>query len=225
MTTENTNHDDTEKTAVELLQGINSGAVNPKTIGKPSRQQCIELLYAEGYTYPQICQVLKCCEKTINRDIKEISKRNELSPNVEFAKQFIGEMFNKALNHHSYLMRLARTKDASISEKAFSESAAWKVLKELIEKLQSLGYLPNKPTEVVGNFYHHSAIDAECTPVEMKKMLLEIEEAGKDAGVLDDGVKAKIETLRKRIEQTEIVQDIKQLEDQTLKKQEEQNEQ
>ena len=49
-------------------------------------------------------------------------------------------------------------------------------------------------------------------------------EAGKDAGVLDDGVKAKIETLRKRIEQTEIVQDIKQLEDQTLKKQEEQNE-
>ena len=224
MTVENTNHDDTEKTAVELIQGINSGAVNPKTIDKPNRQQCIELLISEGYTYPQIVQVLKCSEKTIYRDLKEIRARNELSPNVEFAKQFIGEVFNKALNHHSYLMRLARTKDASISEKALSESAAWKVLKDLIEKLQSLGYLPNKPTEVVGNFYHHSAVDAECTPVEMKKMLLELEEAGKDAGVLDDGVKAKIETLRKRIEQTEIVQDIKQLEDQTLKKQEEQNE-
>jgi DNA-binding CsgD family transcriptional regulator len=224
MTTENTNHDDTEKTAVELLQGINSGVIDPKTIDKQGRQQCIELLIAEGYTYPQIVQVLKCSEKTIYRDLKEVRKRNELSPNVEFAKQFIGEMFNKALNHQSYLMRLARTKDASISEKALSESAAWKVLKELIEKLQSLGYLPNKPTEVVGNFYHHSAIDDECTPVEMKKMLLELEEAGKDAGVLDDGVKAKIKILQTRVEQIEIVQDIKQLEDQTLKKQEEQNE-
>ena len=198
---------------------------DPETIDKPNRQQCIELLISEGYTYPQIVQVLKCSEKTIYRDLKEIRKRNELSPNVEFAKQFIGEMFNKALNHQSYLMRLARTKDASISEKALSESAAWKVLKELIEKLQSLGYLPNKPTEVVGNFYHHSAINDECTPVEMKKMLLELEEAGKDAGVLDDGVKAKIKILQTRVEQIEIVQDIKQLEDQTLKKNEEQDEQ
>ena len=217
MTTENTIPGDAKKTAVELLQAINSGTIDPKTLDKPDRQPCIELLIAEGYTYPQIVQVLKCSEKTIYRDLKEIRKRNELSPNVEFAKQFIGEVFNKALNHHSYLMRLARTKEASISEKALSESAAWKVLKELIEKLQSLGYLPSKPAEVVGNFYHHSAADSECTPAEMKKMLLELEETGKDAGVLDEGVKAKIEALRKKIEQTEIVQEIKQLEDQTLK--------
>lgn len=222
MTTDNTNQD-SKKNGVELLKGINSGTIDPKTLDKSGRQQCIELLVAEGYIQSQIGQALKCSEKTVSRDLKDIKDRNALSPNVEFAKQFIGEMFNKALNHHSYLMRLARTKDASVPEKAQSEFAAWKVLKELIEKLQSLGYLPSKPTEVVGNFYHHSMVDAECTPDEMKKMLLELEEAGKEAGVLDDGVKAKIETLRKRIEQTEIVQDIKQLEDQTLKQKEEPN--
>ena len=222
MTTNNTV--DPERSAVQLLQEINSGAVDPKIISKESRKQCIELLDAEGYPQQHVSQLLKCSEKTVYRDLKEIKARNALSPNVEFAKQLIGDMLKKARNHHSYLVRLARIKDASISEKVISESAAWKVFKELVEKFQSLGYLPSKPTEVIGNFYHHSAGDAERTPAEIKKMLFELEETGREEEVLDDGVKIKIETLRKRIEQVEIVQDIKQLKDQTLKKNGEENE-
>jgi len=218
------NAGDFECSAVQLLQEINSGVIDPKIISKESRKQCTELLDAEGYTQQHISQLLRCSEKTVYRDLKEIKVRNALSPDADFAKQLIGDMFKKAMNHHNYLVRLSRIKDASIPEKVISASAAWKVIKELVEKLQSLGYLPNKPTEVVGNFFHHSAGDNECTPVEIKKMLLDLEEAGREEGVLDDGVKSNIETLRKRIEKTEIVQDIKQLKDRTLKKKEEENE-
>jgi len=222
MTTNNTN--DPERSAVQLLQEINANLLDAKTLDKSSRQRCIELLIAEGYGYQHISQALKISEKTVGRDMKKIRTRNELTPSIEFAEETIGDLFRQGLNHHAYLMRLARIKDASISEKMQSEFAAWKVLKELIEKLQSLGYLPSKPTEIIGSFYHHTDNDENNSPETMRKMLLGIEEAAKDAGVLDKEVVAKIELLKARIAQSEIVVDIKQLEDKTLKEREEDHE-
>jgi len=134
-------------------------------------------------------------------------------------------MFKKAMNHHSYLTRLARMKDASISEKVQSEFAAWKVLKELIERLQSLGYLPSQPAEIVGTFYHRSDDSENNSPEAMRKMLVNIEEAAKDAGLLDGEVVTKIKVLKARIAQSEIAVEIKQLEDKTLEVQEKDNEQ
>ena len=121
------------KSSVQLLQEINSGLTDPAILDKSSRQQCIELLIAEGYTHAQIAQLLKCSEKTVSRDIKELRRRNELSPNLSFAKEFIGDMFKKAMTHHSYLMRLARAKETPAGDKIAAEISAWKVIKELIE--------------------------------------------------------------------------------------------
>lgn len=208
---------DGEASAVKLLQEINSGITDPKLLDKQDRQLCVEMLVSEGYTHFQIAQVLKCSEKTISRDMKDIRQHNELTPNLEFAKQFIGEVFQKAMNHNNYLMRLARMKDASISEKMQSEFAAWKVLKELTEKLQSLGYLPSRPAEVIGTFYHHSDGSEDDSPDAMRKMLLNIEQTAKDADLLDSEMINKIDMLKARIHQSEITSDIKLLEAETLK--------
>jgi hypothetical protein len=137
-------------------------------------------------------------------------------PNIEFAKQFIGELFNKAMNHHGFLVRLARAKDTASAEKIQAEFAGWKVLKELVEKLQTLGYLPSRPTEIVGTFYHQSNDNDDNSPETMRKMLLGIEEAARDMGLLDSNVSAKIEILKTRIAQSEITEEIKQLEHKTL---------
>ena len=105
----NTEHfDNYEKSALDLLQEINSGLRDPRSLDKYSRQLCVELLTAEGYTQSQIAQILKCSEKTIFRDLKEIRQRNELAPSIEAARQFVGDFFKKAMNHHDYLTRLAR---------------------------------------------------------------------------------------------------------------------
>ena len=213
--------DNTDISAVELLQNINSGLTDSKLLDKLSRRRCVELLIAEGCKHAQISQVLKVSEKTVTRDIKEIKVRNELTPDIGFAKQTVGDLFQKAMNHHAYLMRLARIKNASVSEKMQSEFAAWRVLKELTEKLQSLGYLPSKPTEIIGNFYNHTDNEESDSPEAMRKMLLGIEESAKDAGVLDKEVTAKIELLRARIAQSEIAVDINQLEAKTSKEREE----
>jgi len=212
------NQDTIEDSALKLLQDINSGIVDPKQLDKPSRQRCIELLIAEGYGYQHISQVLKISEKTVSRDMKEIRTRNELTPSIEFAKETIGDLFRQGLNHHAYLMRLARSKDATNSEKIQAEFASWRVLRELVERMQSLGYLPMKPAEIVGNFFHHSDVEKEPSIDDMKAMVMRIEEAAKEAGILDEEAIRRIQALRKKIEQLELAGDIKKLEDNTHKK-------
>ena len=218
MNEQNIQQNNNEDSAIQLLQDIKSDFLNPKLLDKPSRQKCVELLIiTEGYTVSQTAQVLKWSSKTIARDLKDIYARNALSPDIEFAKQLIGQTFNRAINHHSYLMRLARSKEASVSEKIQSEFAAWKILKELVEKFQTLGYLPMKPTEIATNFYHHND-DTEKSPEDMRKMLLNLEQAAKEAGVFDKEVMNRIEALKDRISQSEITKEIKQLEQNTIKK-------
>lgn len=216
MATNNTN--DTERSAVQLLQEINSGVLDVKTLDKLSRQRCVELLIAEGYTYPQIGQVLKTSEKTIGRDVKEIRTRNELTPNVEFAKQFIGEVFQKAMNSHSFLVRLARATNTSSAEKIQAEYAAWKILKETVESLQTLGYLPLKPKEVTGDLYHHIAVEEGGESInEVKRMLLEIENVAKDTDTYSEELAEEIKLLSVRLEKAEVAEETKKLVDKQKK--------
>jgi len=217
-TSDNDSSQNQNESILKLIQDIGSGAVDPKLIDKETRQRCVEALSKEGYPLSHIADLLHWSEKTVQRDLTDIKKKNALSPNIEFAKQFVGDIFQKAMSHHSYLMRLARSRDATISEKTQSEYAAWKILKELIEKFQTLGYLPMKPTEIVGTFFHGSDSDKEPTIDEMKAMVLRIEEAAKEAGILDAEAVLRIQALRKRIEQLELAQDIKKLEDGTTKR-------
>lgn len=217
MSIENLKNDSSEKSAVQLLQEINSGRIDPKLLDPQSRQRCIEVLVAEGYTIPNIAQVLKRNEKTIRRDLKEIQAQHSLSPSVEFAKEFIGQVLQKALNHHAYLMRIARSKDATPGERSQSEFAAWKVLKELVEKLQTTGHLPVVPTAITGNFHLHSQ-EEEMAPEEMRKTLADLEEGAKEAGILDEEVLKKIANFKRRIEQSELAGEIKQLEQNTSRK-------
>lgn len=207
-----------------ILNKIKDGLLDAKTLTKEARQSCVEILVFEGLQISAIAQLLKKSDKTIRRDLKEIKERNALAPDVKFAKETIGDFLQKAINHHSYLMRLARSKDATIQERVQAEFAAWKVLDGLLSRLQSLGYLPLKPPEVITDLYHHTDADEEPSPEEMRKMLLRIEESAREAGVLDKEVREKIETIKERIKQSEITYEIRQLEEKTKNKKEESHE-
>jgi DNA-binding CsgD family transcriptional regulator len=225
MNAQNAQPNDKENSAVQLLQDINSGIVDARLLDKSNRQVCIELLVAEGYTISQIAQVLKRSEKTISRDLKDIQARNALAPNIEFAKQLIGDVFQKAMNHHSFLVRMARSKDASPAEKIQSEYAAWKILKELVEKLQTLGYLPLKPQEITGDLYHHiTTEEGDESIVEVKKMLSEIEIVAKDTDTFTPELAEEINALSKRLEKAEVVSDTKRLMEKQKKQIEEKEE-
>jgi IS30 family transposase len=193
-----------DKPVLTIISDLKNGAVSPDALDKTTRQNCVEVLIGEGYSPPQIAKIMKKTDRTIRRDLEDIRGRNALSPDLEYAKRFIGEVVVSARNHHKHLMRLARTPDATVTEKIQGEAAAWKVLKELVEKMQTLGYLPLKPQEVIGHFLHQAEPDTIEEINAMKKQLAELEEQAKEMDIFDDEISKSIALLNEEVKQSEI---------------------
>lgn len=197
---------------LSLLQQLKEGLVEPKSIDKDTRRQLAEVLYSESYTIYQIAQVFKCSEKTIQRDLNDIRRKNALTPSVDFAKEIIGEMLSRARQHCSSLARLSKNPNASTQEKILAEISGWKVFKDLIERFQSLGYLPLKPQQVSGDIYHHMLNEEGGESLdEVKKMLTEIESVAKEAGTYTPELNEDLKLLSGRIEKSEVATEVKKL--------------
>jgi transposase len=216
-TNDQTSKKDEERPIFSLIQQLKDASLDPRTLPKELRQQCVEVLWAEGYNESAMAQILQRSEKTIKRDLQEIREKNALSPNLELARQIIGETVQRARMHQGYLVRLARSKDATVTEKGQAEYLAWRVQKELVEKMQSLGYLPAKPQEVIGDIYHHLSLQQEERPfAEIRGILAEIENVARETSTFTDELGKEIKILNARIEKAEIVCDLdKLLENQT----------
>jgi transposase len=209
-----------EKPILMVIQEIKDGQLIPEMIDKDLRQQCVEVFLAEGYSVPQIAQILKKCDKTIRRDITEIRERNTLSPNIELAKKLIGEIVTYARIHREHLMRMSRTKEASVSEKAQAEYYAHRVEMELVDKLQTLGYLPLKPKTIVGDFNCNMNVNDEKSIVDLKMQLVEIEKLALEQGNFAPELEIEVRRLKKRIEKVEIESDILKITNQNNKEEE-----
>lgn len=187
------------RTIISVIQGVKDRTLNPKTLSEGERRECVEFLSWEGYTQAQIGQILKISDRTVRRDLKVIEDNNALSPDVDLAKRIVGDMFRKAKVHHAYLMRLARSPEASYSEKAQAEFMAFRVLKEMIEKMQSLGYLPSKPQAIVGDIFHH--VDGGISDFdEIAKQIIEIEKITDGDGKIEDDIKKDISKMKAVVE-------------------------
>lgn len=190
---------DTEKEQpiLGLIQQLKDGRLDPETIDKDLRQQCVEVFLGEGMTVSSIAQVFEKCEKTIRRDIEEIRERNALEPDINLAKKTIGEMVMYARIHRDHLMRLARNKDASVAEKSQAEYLAARVGLELIGKMQSLGYLPSKPAAVVGDVFHHfSGNDMAGLLDEISKQVIEVEKIASETGVIPKEIESDLSEVK-----------------------------
>lgn len=216
---------DCETPLLTLLQQIKDGVLNPKLIDKKTRKELVRLLRSEGYLCSHIAQIFDCSEKTIYRDIKVIEAENALEVSPEFAKQLIGEILNTARQHWASLTRIARSAATLPQNKINAEVAAWGVMVTLFEKLQSLGYLPQVPNAVVGDFSHRVSVESkETTFTELKTMLDEIASVSTDSDPLSPEITAEIEQLRGRIQKAELASSIEELKQNIVKTQEDSHE-
>jgi DNA-binding CsgD family transcriptional regulator len=212
-----------EQPIFSFIQEIKDGTLAPEALTKDLRQRCVEVFLGEGYSVTSIAQILKRSEKTIKRDIEDIRERNAITPDINLAKKIIGELVMYARINRDYLMKLARTKDASVAEKAQSEYCAFKVLVELMTKLQSLGYLPSKPQAIVGDIFHHVDSGQDVSFIELKTMVDDIINTAKETDTFTLELQKEAENLCKKIEKAEIVTQISALKEKRTKE-EDQNE-
>src|SRR5262249_46088535 len=134
-------------------------------------------------------QILKRDERTIYRDLNHIRAQHALAPDPKLAERLIGEMCQQAEISVAKLRRIARESGASAMERLMAETSAWKVYRELIDKLQSVGYLPRMPTGVVADVYQHFEADPLATYDQLRHRLEELEEVDRTSG-LDDPKRA-----------------------------------
>ena len=210
-----------ESPVFKIIQEIKEEKREAKDLSKEQRQECVDSLDLQSYNISQIAQVLDRSEKTIRRDLQDVKTRRSVKPSLELATQIVGNMIAKLEAAQSYLMRLANSKEGSLQEKSQAIFYAGKMMLELTEKLQSLGYLPSAPQKVIGEIYLHNE-DDDKTFAEAKEKLKEIEAIAKDTGVLDEATQKRIEDLKGKIEKAEIVKDVENLnKEQNNKKEEE----
>ena len=211
-----------EQPVFSLIQRIKDGTIAPETINKELRRRCVDVLQGEGYSVSTMAQIFQKSEKTLKRDLDVIWDNEKLKPAVELAKKTVGEFVGFARIHRNHLMRLARSKNASVAEKAQAEFFAFKVSVELIAKLQTLGYLPSKPQAIVGDIFHHvENTDQDMSFPELKAMVVDIVNTAKETNTLTPELEQEAESLKIKIEKTEVISQVKNLQEKNPKKEEE----
>jgi len=210
-----------EQPILALIQKIKDGIVAPEALMKDLRQSCVEVMLGEGYTVAAMAHVFKRSDKTIKRDLEDIRERNAITPDINLAKKIIGEMLMYGRIHRDHLMKLARIKEASVSEKAQSEYLAFKVFTELITKLQSLGYLPNKPQAIVGDIFHHvETSNQDMSFSELNEMIVDIVNTARETNTLTPELEQEAESLKSKIEKTKVISQVKNFKEKNPKKEE-----
>jgi hypothetical protein len=194
---------------ITLLQRIKDGVTDPQILDKETRQACVEAMIGEGVSQVQIAVHLKCCDKTIQRDIQEIRQKNALTASPDLAREIIGDMDCKLRMSTNRLMQLSRGAKGSIMEKTLAEYYAAQVVKMHMNLLQSLGYLPQKAHEFIGDVFHHQAEEnAEASWQQIEEVISDIAlttRGKKDAKSIE--VKKEISRLRVTLEKTKLLAD------------------
>jgi len=108
-------------------------------------------------------------------------------------------------------MRLARIKEASVAERTQAEAAAAKLLNDFIDRLQSLGYLPQRPQQVIGDFVHRlDGASSEPTLEELEAQYQELQTVASQH-VLPAALDAQLQQLAQRLERARIAEHVHQL--------------
>ncbi len=178
-----------------LINKIKIGEVQPKTIGADDRRRCVEVLHSEGLTQAEIGQILSVSERTIHRDIERNRQDHALSPDPEFPERMVGELCQQADVSIARLRRIAREAGPSAMERLMAETSAWKVYRELFEKLQSVGYLPRVPQSVVTEVYQHFEADPVESYENLSEQIQELERLGEEIGEDDPSRSAQCRRL------------------------------
>jgi len=120
---------------VDTLKKIREGFLDPKEISISDRRVCVAYLRLEGYTQEEIAEIFKVHRQTIIRD--ERANRRE-------AAKLVDEIDVKSVA--GSLIAWARHLAAkALREKNYA--LAWKIQRDLVSDLQSLGYLPRSPEQ------------------------------------------------------------------------------
>jgi len=170
---------------VDLLQQIKSGLLNPKQLKPAVRQQVVAVLMDDGYSTSDIAKILRTTDRTIERDRRALRENTVLNKDPALVPQMAGRILQEAESSMQRMRRATRGKEVSAAVKVDAEHRCYQIQSDLVQRLQSLGYLPTAKQQVEAEVVHHAGHIADYQELELESARL-LEVAGKGDG--DDDV-------------------------------------
>jgi len=189
---------------LQILQGLKDGSCAPEAVPKELIPIIVGYLVFEGWTYPQISQLLGSYDKKVQRARGDFEEMVKATTSLEFVRRKVGYFIAAADNQIGALIRIARSPDASNADKIAAENAAWKIRVDVFSKLQSVGYLPIQQPQISADLFHHVVDESEDEAVSNRNMLFDIENALQKAGTLDETIQARVRILKLKVEKLEV---------------------
>jgi hypothetical protein len=142
------------RTTLSILRAVQSGELSGQTLGAADRRKVVEHLWAEGYTVAETSEIVKVSERTILRDRSAIRQANAIEPDASLVPELVGGLLRQAEQTIGRLRRVSRDKATEAEARIDAELGCWRISRELIETLQTLGYLPSAPKVFQGELTH-----------------------------------------------------------------------
>ena len=121
------------KNAFEVLTMIRDGTLDPSSLEPADRQPVVAYLRLEGHNIDEIAQLFGVSTHNISQDLYELSKDR-----VKLIKRInLFEVAGRLIEMAQHLSRKSRREG--------DYSGAWKIERELMESLQSLGFVYRAP--------------------------------------------------------------------------------
>lgn len=147
------------RSVIALIRAIRDGSTAPTSLAPEDRRHCVEHLTAEGYSVVEIGEILATSERTIARDRAALRHENAIERRPDLLPETVGRLVQEADQSIGRIRRAARDRQARPGERVEAEYTAWRIARELTERLQSLGYLPTAATQVSADLIHHHQVD------------------------------------------------------------------
>jgi len=132
-----------ERSAIDILRLIKSQELDAKSLKPEDRRTCVLYLWGDGLSTSEIAHLLRCHDRTIERDRREIRESNSLRPDPGFADRVAGELMTEGDMAISRIRRAARDPSATPGDRIAAEKSCFDICCQRIDRLQSLGYLPH----------------------------------------------------------------------------------
>lgn len=143
-----------ERGVLHLLGDIKAGRLSPKDMKTDDRRACVQHMSAEGYTVPEIAQVLKRCDRTIARDRTAIQETQAIKMGTDLTCQLGGRLLAEAELTTSRIRRFTRAPDTPPSVKIEGERTCFEIQSKLTTHLQSLGFAHTVTTQIRADLSH-----------------------------------------------------------------------
>lgn len=126
----------------ELFRRLKAGEIATAGLMKGRRQRLVEQLTAEGYLTGEISELLEVSDRTVRRDLRAIRISNSVERDPEAVKELVGRLVWQADASVSQTRRAVRSREAKVTDKIEGQRRCWGIVKQLVEMLQRLGFLP-----------------------------------------------------------------------------------